>query len=138
MNKPLQTLVLLFTVVFAATLSSCNKDEDAIPKPVISGLELGIGNSHVAYIGSDLHIEAEIVAEGRINKIIVEIHMEEGSSDAIEVEYDEFAGLKSATLHKHIDIPSGTAAGIYHVHLTVTDNEGNQTTVEDEITIEEP
>ena len=48
---------------------------------VISDLELGISDSHVAYIGADLHVEAEIVAEGRIKLVMVEIHQEEGSSD---------------------------------------------------------
>jgi len=119
-----------------ASLSSCSKEDEAvIAKPVISLLELGLGNSHVAYIGADLHIEAEIVAEGKISKVIVEIHQEEGSSDEIIAEYTEFAGLKNTTLHKHVNIPSTTVAGTYHCHISVTDMEGNQTTVEDEISI---
>lgn len=135
----MNTRFLLIALSFAINLffTSCNKDEDTVSKPVIDLLELGLGNSHAAYIGADLHIEAEIVAEGRIGAVSVEIHMEEGSADEIKVNYDEFAGLKNTTFHKHIDIPAGTEAGTYHVHLTVTDQEGNQTTVEDEISITE-
>jgi hypothetical protein len=132
-TKILLSAIALTTGLF---LTSCNK-ENEVAKPVISDLELGISNSHVAYIGADLHIEAEVVAEGKIDKITVEIHQEEGSSDEIEVEYNEFSGLKNTTFHKHIDIPATAVAGTYHCHITVTDMEGNSTTVEEEISIEE-
>ncbi len=123
---------LLSTGLF---LISCN--EEGVNRPVISDLELGLNNSHVAYIGADLHIEAEIVAEGKIQKISVEIHQEEGSSDEIEVDFDEFVGLRNTTFHKHIDIPSSIIASTYHCHIIVIDMEGNSTTVEEEISIEE-
>lgn len=128
--------IFFIAIVFATGLffTSCEKEPAA---PVITITELGLSDSHVAYIGSDLHIEAEIVAEGKIDKIEVEIHQEEGSSEEIVAEYDEFSGLKNTTFHKHIDIPAGTTPGTYHVHFSVTDMEGNQTTVEDEIEIEE-
>jgi len=137
MNTKVKSLAVCFTFAIMAFFSSCVKDDEAVPKPVINGLELGIGNSHVAYIGADLHIESEIIAEGKINKITVEIHQEEGSNNEIEAEYSEFAGLKNTSFHKHVDIPSTIAAGIYHFHITVTDMEGNSTTLEEEITIEE-
>jgi len=136
MNTTIKTIALLSVATGMMFFTSCDKDDD-VAKPAISGLELGIGDSHIAYIGADLHIEAEIEAEGRIDVITVEIHQEEGSSDEIEASYDEFSGLKNTTFHKHVDIPAETEAGTYHVHITVTDQEGNQTTVEDEITIEE-
>ncbi|MGV8138992.1 MAG: DUF4625 domain-containing protein [Mangrovibacterium sp.] len=136
MNTTIKTIALFSVLTGMLFFTSCDKDDD-VAKPVISELELGIGDSHVAYIGADLHIEAEIEAEGRIDMITVEIHQEEGSSDEIEAGYDEFSGLKNTTFHKHVDIPAETEAGTYHVHITVTDQEGNQTTVEDEITIEE-
>ena len=67
--KIMNTRILLVVIAFATGLflTSCEK-EDEVAKPVISGLELGIGNSHVAYIGADLHIETEIVAEGKIER----------------------------------------------------------------------
>ena len=42
--------------------TSCKKTEDVTPKPVITMNELGYENSKIAYAGSDLHIESEIVA----------------------------------------------------------------------------
>jgi len=136
--KNMNPRVLFIALTFATSLflASCDKEEE-VAKPIIDLQELGLSDSHVAYIGSDLHIEAEIEAEGKIDKITVEIHQEEGSSDEIVVTYDEFAGLKNTTFHKHVDIPATTVAGTYHCHITVTDQEGNQTTVEDEISIEE-
>ena len=136
MKKTIKIISLLFVAATLAFFTSCEKDDD-IAKPVISDLKVGISDSHIAYVGADLHLQAEIEAEGRIDVITVEIHREEGSSDELEASYDEFAGLKNTTFHKHVDIPAETTAGTYHVHITVTDQEGNQTTVEDEIEIEE-
>lgn len=136
MNITHKTLAVFFIVALSSLFTSCQK-EDVTPKPVISNLELGIGDNHTAYIGADLHIEAEIVAEGKIDKVTVEIHQEEGSDDEIVVEYDDFEGLKNTTFHQHIDIPETTVAGEYHCHIIVTDMEGNSTTVEDEISIKE-
>jgi len=134
----MNTRVFLIVITFMVGLffTSCEKDDETVPKPVIDLLELGLANSKTAYVGADLHIEAEIVAEGKINKITVEIHQEEGSSDEIKVEYDEFAGLKNTTFHKHVDIPATTVAGTYHCHVIVSDMDGNSTTVEEEISIE--
>lgn len=137
MNIMKTTIRAISSLFVAATLvffTSCEKDD--ITKPVISDLELGIGNSHVAYAGADLHIQVEVEAVNNIDVIAVEIHQEEGSSDEIEATYDEFAGLKNTTFHKHVDIPAETPVGTYHVHITVTDQEGYQTTVEEEIEIE--
>ncbi|MGQ9847630.1 MAG: DUF4625 domain-containing protein, partial [Bacteroidales bacterium] len=134
----MKTRFFLIAIALTAGLffNSCKKEkEKEVPKPVISALELGNGNSHIAYIGADLHIQAEIVAEGKINKIRVEIHKAQGSGNEIMAEYTEFAGLKNTTFHKHVDIPNTTVAGPYHFHMTVTDMEGNSTTVEEGITI---
>ena len=137
MRTTIKTISLLLIVSGMILFNSCNKDDEDIVKPVISDLELGIGNSHVGYQGADLHIEAEIEAVNNIDVISVEIHQEEGSSDEIEATYDEYAGLKNTTFHKHVDIPAETPTGTYHVHITVTDQEGYQTMVEEEIEIEE-
>lgn len=139
MNTKIKYLIAFFSIALMATFSSCNKDDEneTIPKPVISNLEVGLDNSHAAYAGADLHLEAEIVAEGRINKITVEIHQEEGSSDEIVAVYDEYAGLKNTIFHKHVIIPDSTTLGTYHCHITVSDMEGNSTSVEEEIEIEE-
>ena len=132
--------ILLVFLIFLGVLSvfsSCDDDDEVNARPVIEDLEVGIGDSHEAWIGSDLHLEAEITAEGKIDLVEVEIHSEDGGDYEIEAEYDEFRGLKNTTFHKHVDIPADTPAGNYHLHLTVTDQEGNQVTAEEEITIAE-
>lgn len=133
MNLKIKTIAVFFTIALITVFSSCNKVE----KPTITNLEVGLNNSLTAFIGADLHIEAEIVAEGTIDKITVEIHKKDGTGEEIEEEFDEFSGLKNTTLHKHIDIPETATAGDYHCHITVTDMEGNSTTEEVEITITE-
>ena len=137
MNTKIKTMAVILAAISMFFFNSCKKDEDTVAKPAITVLEVGLGNSHVAYAGADLHIEADIVAEGKINKITVEIHQEEGSADEIVAEYTEFAGLKNTTFHKHVEIPGTTAPGTYHCHIIVTDMEGNSTTAEDEIEIQE-
>jgi len=137
MKTNIKNIAIIFILAIVSVLSACEPKEEGIAKPEITITELGLSNSHVAYIGADLHIEAEIVAEGKIEKIEVEIHQEEGSSEEIYALYEEFSGLKNTTFHKHIEIPAETAAGTYHFHFIVTDMEGNQTVVENEISIQE-
>lgn len=135
MKTTLKNIAIGLMLSFTGLFWSC-EDDDSVSKPVITDLEIGIDNSRTAYVGSDLHVEAEIVAEGKIDIITIEIHQEEGSEDEIAVEYDEFEGLLNTTFHEHVDIPAETVPGEYHFHLTVTDQGGNQTTVEEDITIE--
>ncbi len=62
MNIKLKQSHCFLTATIMVLFNSCNKEEETLAKPVINLIELGLGNSHVAYIGADLHIEAEIVA----------------------------------------------------------------------------
>lgn len=138
MNSKLKTSVLFLAIAAVAVLTSCDKDEDVIvANPTITNLELGIDNSLIGYIGDDLHVEADILAESFINTVTVEIHAEDGSGEEIEAEFDySDQTLKNTSFHEHIDIPEGTTAGDYHFHLTVTDKEGNSTTIEEELQLE--
>jgi hypothetical protein len=132
----------------------CKKDEKSTPKPVINLKELGYFNhetgileSKIAYAGKDLHVESEILAEGKIDKIIIQIHPEEQHGKKnfysvsaneqweLDTTFTEFTGLKNVDFHKHIDVPVNTPTGHYHFHLIVNDMEGQQTTVEEEIEI---
>jgi len=120
------------------SLNSCKKDEVEAPKPQITLTELGLNNSKIGYIGSDLHIEADIIAEGIISTVKVEIHPEGSAAWEFEMTYNEFAGLKNATFHKHIEIPLTAEAGDYHFHFIVNDKNGNQAVVEMEFEIKQP
>ncbi len=137
---------LLFLLL---TATSCKK-EAKINLPTITLTELGYENSKTVYPGSDLHIEATIVAEGKIANIIVELHPEgehqikSGSSLlAGSWEFDstytgKYAGVKNPEFHEHIEIPASADTGHYHFHFIVTDMEGNQITVEEEVLITVP
>jgi len=137
MNTMIRKTSILMAMALMSVFTAC-ESEDEVNKPVISDLEIGIGDSHVGYIGSDLHIEAEVVAEAYINQIVVEIHAEDGSDQEIEATYDySEQNLKNTTFHEHVDIPSTFTSGEYHFHLIVTDKEGNSISEEADIELEE-
>ena len=131
-------LMMTLVSVMALSFNSCNKEEQTVSKPKITLTEVGHDNSKHAHPGHDLHLEAEIVAEGVIKSINVEIHQEDGSFE-IEKSYVEgkYIGVKNVEFHEHIDIPANAPLGEYHLHLTVTDNEGQQSMAETYIDIED-
>jgi len=126
MNK-VKLFISIIAVVFM--ISSCTKSGF----PEINNLELGLENSKTAYLGQDFHFEAEIVAEKYIQKIEIEIHDEQLDAGQTNPtwEYTNVIiysdNLKNVLLHEHIDVPSNVATGEYHIHISVTDKEGNQT-----------
>ncbi len=135
MKTILNPLFLLVSIASIGFLTAC-EDDETTAKPVIVLHELGIDNSHEAHIGGDLHIDAEIVAEGKIAKIVIELHSE-SSDNEIEVEFvDGYEGLKNAEFHEHVEIPETFMTGEYHFHLVVTDMEGNQAIMEEHVDIE--
>lgn len=141
---------LLALCALSATLFiACNKDE-APAKPVITIHELGDGdshgNDHTATIGKDLHIDVEVVAEGKIDKIQVKLHHEgdhhhdkstQEEEWEIDTTYTKFAGLKNVEFHEHLDIDIEAEAGEYHFDFIVTDMEGNQSSADADIEIKE-
>ncbi len=135
-------VALSATVIFA----SCKKDEE--PKaPEFVKFELGYDNSGTAVAGEDLHIDAEVLAEGKIASIIITIHPEGEhgykTTRVIEWEVDTtyttgYAGVKNIDFHEHIDVPADAETGPYHFHMKVTDMEGNRTEKEAELEILTP
>ncbi|NOU61953.1 DUF4625 domain-containing protein [Marinifilum caeruleilacunae] len=147
MNKK----VILFTFILglASLITACDSDDDTNAKPEITILELGDGESHgderTAKIGGELHMEIEVVAEGKIDKIQVRLHPEgehhksgeEGEHEEWEIDttYTKFSGLRNTTFHEHLEIDLDAEPGDYHFDFVVTDMEGNQTDAEAEIEI---
>lgn len=138
---------VLFAIIIAAGImfTSCNKDEE-IAKPVITIHELGDGdshgNEHIAKVGGELHMDIDVVAEGKIDVIQVIIHPEgehheKDGHDKWELNtvYTKFSGLKNTTFHEHVEIDSTAEAGDYHFDFIVTDMEGNQSNAEAELEI---
>ena len=132
-------------IILAILISSCEKSEEPGPKPEIDFHELGYENSKTATIGDELHMDVEIVAENKIDRIEIEIHpegehqksmtillsgTEEWEFDSI---YTKFAGLRNTEFHEHVEIPENAEPGQYHFHFAVTDQEGYQTVYEDEL-----
>lgn len=146
MNKKLFSILAIFTMALIVFVS-CSDDDD-FPSPIISDMEIGHDNSKVGYRGQDLHIDAEIVAEGRIDRIVLEIHYEgehqnlkSGQDEVHEWEFahtwTEFSGQKNATFHKDIDIPSDAELGYYHFHFKVIDMQGKVTDFETEFEVKD-
>ncbi|MBH13885.1 MAG: protein containing PKD domain-containing protein [Leeuwenhoekiella sp.] len=143
---------LALFVLAGIILSSCSDDDtDVIVEeaPLISNFEFGEGSTHgdeqVAYKGSDIHLEAEIVAEATVSSITLDIHahdLEVGEGEEewhFEQEFtDESYLVINPTFHEHVDVPATAPAGEYHITLTVTDTNGNSTEVEGHIQVLDP
>lgn len=132
MSFNLKSIVLLLALVVVG-VSSCTEDPAA---PTISGTEVGENNSMTATVGGELHIDAEIVAEGKIDKITVDLHPEGFTADDIEAEYTSYSGQLNADFHEDLDIPATAVAGEYHFHLKVVDQEGQTTSYEADVDIQ--
>jgi hypothetical protein len=132
--KNYKILVALFLI--ASVFAACKKDKVEVAGPTINGLEVGHENNKTAYPGSDIHIEAELFAAANIASVTLEIHpANAGGWEYKEVYTEGFAGQKNADFHKHVDIPADAALGMYHIHLSVTDQQGQVTEVESDLEI---
>jgi hypothetical protein len=138
-TKVFLTLLAITLLIFNA----CQKDPSP---PEITILELGDGdshgNDHTAKIGGDLHMEVEVVAEGKIEKIQVRVHpkgehdeLGEHEEWEIDTTYTKFSGLKNTTFHEHLEIDLSAEPVDYHFDFIVTDMEGNQSSAEAELEI---
>ena len=135
--KILKYMSLLMAIATSLLLgfTSCGDEDDDTPnKLVVSLTEVGHGNSKYAHPGHDLHLEADILAEGIIKKIDIEMHQENGDFKLNKSYTDgKYIGVRNTEFHEHIDIPETAPLGEYHLHFTVTDNYGQQTIAESHI-----
>lgn len=123
------TFILIAAAAVLAFVS-CKKDA-SVAKPQVTLTEVGHENSREAMRGDDLHLEADILAEGRISRIVVDIHREDGTF-VIAKTFTEgkYVGVKNVAFHEHIDIPADAPLGAYLLQFTVTDREGNTSLAE--------
>lgn len=134
MKKYIGISVIALLLVLSTT--GCSKDETELAAPTITYIEFGHDNSKTAYIGADLHVEAEVTAPGKIDNIKVEMHPEDGGGwEYSEVFREGFEGLLNANFHQHLPISEEAVPGEYHIHFIVTDKNGKQTSVEAHIEI---
>lgn len=138
--------VLTITLLVESIFQSCSKkeDKDRLNPPTITHFQFGYEDSGEAFLGADLHIETEIIAEAKIDRIQVTIHPE-GEHDKtitddheweVDTTYTKFSGLKNTTFHEHIEVPMEADTGHYHFHFIVIDMEGNTKEMERELHIE--
>ena len=76
-NMKATSILSIFAAAAALLLSatSCNKEE--IPaKPTVTLTEVGHDNSKTAMRGDDMHLEADILAEGKTNRVVCYQHGE--------------------------------------------------------------
>jgi hypothetical protein len=139
-------IIILLTLLI--TVVSCKKDEAGMPE--ISDLELGYDNTKKVKAGSELHIDAEIVAPNGIDIIVIDIHFEddhlksttiaenEHEEWVVNISYDKFRGLKNTKVHEDMHVPANAEPGRYHFSLKVIDMEGYTAEVEEYIEVLEP
>lgn len=123
--------------LIALSITACKKDkEDIVPNPSISGLEVGYEDSKIVNRGTDLHLDAEILAPGNIATVRLEISPESSGGWHFEKTYTEgFVGVKNADFHEHVDIPADATTGNYRLRLVVTDQSGNTAAAESALKI---
>ncbi|MCR5044194.1 MAG: DUF4625 domain-containing protein [Bacteroidaceae bacterium] len=139
-NYIYMSLAMALSCVLSLGFTSCSNDDDNdVPKPAITLTEVGHDNARHVHPGHDLHLEADVLAEGQIQRIDIEIHQENGDGYKIEKVFTsgKYIGVKNAEFHEHIDIPADAPLGEYHLHFTVTDQKGQQTTANSELEVVE-
>ncbi len=137
LNK-IKTIAIAIAAASLIFFTSCDDDDDNASKPQIYNLELGLNNTQIGVIGSDLHIQDSIGADNLIEDITVKI-----SCDTTSWSYDstftEFSGKRNTIFHKHVDMPTEkTEVGNYTFSFTVKDKDGQTTTIEKDLKIQLP
>jgi hypothetical protein len=142
MNMSKFAIAILF---IALSLGACKKDQSVegdktLPKT--DNIEVGTANNETGVIGRDFHFNAEIIAGYRIDVVQIKITPRAGATYSrpwdYTVEWSEYKGAKNATIHKHFDIPTTAAEGIYDFLIIVKDENGSVLEVKKTIRIYDP
>lgn len=143
--KPINLLIYAIIALATVATSACSKEKFA--RPVITEFKLGYDNSGTVIAGEELHIEAELEAEAKIDRVVLEIHFEgehgkksysyrmQAGEWEVDTAYSKFNGLKNTSFHEHIDVAADAEPGHYHVHFSVIDKEGGKAEVEAELEV---
>ncbi|WP_067151675.1 DUF4625 domain-containing protein [Pseudotamlana agarivorans] len=127
MKSKLIKFLLVIPIVFLL-LISCERDDPEPLLPTIDNVEVGLNNNEIGVVDRDLHFNAEILAGDKIDLVQIKIEPIEGETYAspwsYEITWDEFKGVKNATVHKHFDIPEDAVEGYYSFIIVITDENG--------------
>lgn len=131
--------ILRNTVIVAFALmamTACGNDPAA---PVVTLNEVEHENSHSVVAGDDLHLEANIVAEGIVKSITLHVSDDKHASFVMDTAFvdSKYIGVRNVELHEHIDIPAMCVAGRYSLMLSVADREGQVTEAGDSFMVVE-
>ncbi|HEY9551606.1 MAG TPA: DUF4625 domain-containing protein [Prevotella sp.] len=129
----------LLSVFTLSSLTSCSNDDDnsQSAKLEIAKTELGKENKKEAIVGSDLHVECEIVAEAKIKGIKVSLKQKDGKV-VLEKDFGSnksYVGVMNANFHEHLNLGHELAAGVYDFTMTVTDGNGQVKTWNEKLTL---
>ncbi|ASV30744.1 DUF4625 domain-containing protein [Maribacter cobaltidurans] len=141
MKTNFKFLSLLFVALF--TITACTNDDNddeeevILVEPTLEDVEVGLNNNEIGVMGRDLHFNASVLAGDKIDMVSIKIQPKSGetyvSDWSYERKWDEYKGIKNATVHKHFDIPENAVEGIYDFIIIVEDENG--TTLEEVRTI---
>lgn len=127
--KRFKTTVPLFLLLF---ITACSSDDEQIelPIPSVSDIEIGLNNNEIGVVGRDFHFNAEIIAGDKIDVVQINIEPKDGETYAgpwsFEITWDDFKGVKNATVHEHFNIPEGAVEGTYDFIITIEDENGTK------------
>jgi len=138
--KTIKAISAIFLLV--ATFTACKKDSQPGPDPTaptIDNIEVGLNNNEMGVIGRDFHLNLDIIAGDKIEKVEIKIQQISGESYekdwSFEISWEDFKGAKNATVHKHFDIPAAAIEGKYDFLIIVHDQNGTKLEEKRKITI---
>jgi hypothetical protein len=124
----------LFFVLFLPFYSACSEDaEPRLPSPMVTNVELGLGDNGFGVIGRDFHFNADVVAGDKLDTVEITIRQKSGETYLDEwflsFIWNEYRGLKNANIHQHFDIPKDAVQGDYDFVILVKDKNGQETEI---------
>ncbi|TYQ00174.1 uncharacterized protein DUF4625 [Tenacibaculum adriaticum] len=138
-----RTQIALYALAFFGLLiTSCSNDDNDVQLPISSISEVEIGSANRGVIGRDFHFNVEVLAGDMIDIVQININPREDETYthdwSFEIVWDEFKGVKNATVHKHFEVPEDAAEGKYDFVITVTDENGTKLEETFEVEIIDP
>ncbi|KOF01784.1 hypothetical protein OB69_15695 [Roseivirga seohaensis subsp. aquiponti] len=126
--NPKSLRFLLLSGFILSVFFSCENDDPELVLPTVDNVEVGLNNNEIGVMGRDFHLNVEVLAGSKID--LVHVYIVPVDAETYEkfwsfgVTWDEYKGLKNATVHKHFDIPEDAVEGYYDFVIKVVDENG--------------
>lgn len=133
------TYLIIALATISMVFSSCSKDDEDKTAPEVSGLEIGHDNSKQFHQGGDVHLEFEVADNEGLDYYTVTIH-HKAKSTVSQWDYENtwmFQGNpKNDLVHQHeIIVPEDADPGVYDFKISITDINGNTTTIDESVEV---